>query len=70
MRLLKRVSQYRVESDKEAKEVISNAETKAAQEGYLITAAGYVHKEKKSKGEVIDACELLTITETFGGPWK
>lgn len=70
MILLKRTEEYRVESDVEARKAIDDVRADANEKGYQIASAGYTHKEKKAKGEVIDACEILKIVKVFGGIWE
>lgn len=69
MRILKVVEEYRVENENEAREKMDLFRTEASQEGYVIGAMGYTHKDKKAKGDIIDSCEILKITKIYGGPW-
>ena len=50
--------------------MIDEARTEANEKGYAILSAGYTHKEKKKKGEVIDDCEIVKIVKEFGGVWE
>ena len=70
MILLKRTEEFRVESDVEARKAIDDVRADANEKGYQNASAGYTHKEKKTKGEVIDACEILKIVKVFGGIWE
>lgn len=70
MKLLKKTEEYRVESDVEARQMIDDCRTEAIEKGYAIAAAGYTHKEKKMKGEIIDSCEIVKIVKVFGGIWE
>ena len=68
-RLLKQTTEYAVSTEEEAKELMEQFRTQAKQEGYQVISAGYTHKEKKSKGEVIDEGYLLKVVKIFGGFW-
>lgn len=70
MILLKRTDELRVETDTEARQVIDDARKDAQEKGYVIGAAGYTHKEKKSKGEIIDSCEVVKIVKIFSEVWE
>jgi len=61
-KLLKRVEQYRLETEQEAADFIeeARAKTKAGDFGYSSTP-----KNKKSKGEIIDEWIVVQITEKF-----
>lgn len=69
MRVLKITEEYRVEDEFEAKQAMESFREAASEKGYTIGAMGYTHKEKKSKGDIIDACEILKVTKIYGGPW-
>ena len=69
MRVLKITEEYRVENEIEAKEIMERFRAESKVEGYSIGAMGYTHKDKKSKGDIIDSCEILKITKIYGGPW-
>lgn len=59
--LTKKTEVYRVETEDHAMQMIENYR-QAAREGlYEISKASYIKKEKKQKGEVIDAFCLVTI---------
>jgi len=69
MKLLEITAKYRVENEIEAKEAIEEFRIKQSSEEYALAKAGYEHKEKKSKGEIIDECEIVTIKKVYGGTW-
>ena len=69
MLTLESIYKYRTESENEAKEVISNAKKDADEKGYYIKKAGYEYKTKKSKGEIIDECYVVTIDTIRGEVW-
>jgi len=64
---LKVTEEWRCEDKNEAEAFI-----KAAREdnGYTVVKAGYTHKEKKAKGEVIDECEVVSITKLYATVWN
>ena len=66
---LKVTEEYRVDTENEAKEAMENFRQRAAQEGYTLNSCGYTHKEKKSKGEIVDEGYLLKVVKVFGGFW-
>ena len=66
---LKVTEEYRVDTENEAKEAMENVQQRAAQEGYILNSCGYTHKEKKSKGEIVDEGYLLKVVKVYGGFW-
>ena len=60
---------YRAESREEAEDFIRAQRENGVKEGYEVTKAEYVHKEKKSKNEVVGQCEQVTITKVFCALW-
>ena len=54
--------QYRVESEKEAAALIEEAK---ADRNFVLTKYNCEHKERKQKGEVIDAFYRVTLTKFF-----
>lgn len=69
MRLLKITEEFRTETEDEAKELMEKMRKEATSKGYIIGSCGYTHKEKKSKGEVIDEAFIVKVCKTFGGVW-
>ena len=63
--LLKTTDIYRVDDETEAVEMIQNYKNNQATDGYTLTKAGYVLKNKKAKGEIIDSWAIVTIEKTF-----
>ncbi len=70
MRLLKQTIEYRADTEEEAKNIMENIREKANNSGYTISASGFIKKEKKLKGEIIDEAYIVKIIETFGGIWE
>ena len=65
MQLIKRVEEYRVESEEEAVALIQKFKDNQFQNGYEVTKSGYAMKTKKSKGEVIASWFVVSITMNF-----
>lgn len=63
--LLKTTDIYRVDDETEAVEMIQNYKNNQATESYTLTKSGYVLKNKKAKGEIIDSWAIVTIEKTF-----
>lgn len=61
---------WRVEDKNEAEAFIKTQRENGARDGYDVIKAGYVHKDKKAKGEIIDDCEVVTITKEYAGIWN
>lgn len=60
---------YRAETREEAEDFIRAQRENGAKEGYEVTEAKYVYKEKRAKGETVDQAELVTITKVFCTLW-
>ena len=65
MQLLKKVEEYRADSEQEAVELIDSFKEKQIGGGYEVTKSGYTLKTKKSKGEIIDSWYVVSITMNF-----
>lgn len=63
------VETYRAESREEAEAFIKAQREAGASEGYDVTKASYTHKEKKAKGEICDACEVVSVTKVYATVW-
>lgn len=63
--LLKTTDIYRVDDETEAVEMIQNYKNNQATDSYTLTKSGYVLKNKKAKGEIIDSWAIVTIEKTF-----
>ena len=63
--LLKTVDTFRVEDEEEAVRLIEEYKNNQTTEGYSLTKSGYVLKNKKSKGEIIDSWAIVTVERTF-----
>ena len=62
MQLLTETKVFRVEDEDAAIELIEKFKGEAANHSYEVTKSAYVMKTKKSKGEVIDAWYIVTVT--------
>lgn len=62
---LKSVDTFRVDDEEEAVELIEEYKNNQLSDGYTLTKSGYVLKNKKSKGEIIDSWAITTIERTF-----
>lgn len=63
--LLKTIDYFRVEDEEEAVRLIEEYKDNQLSDGYMLTKSGYVLKNKKSKGEIIDSWAVCTIERTF-----
>lgn len=70
MRSLKKTEEYRAETEQEAKNFIEEVKTESRQSDFYVTAYSITHKEKKSKGEVIDECFVVKIVKTYAPIWE
>lgn len=60
---------FRVESEEEAKTAIDQLKEEAREKGYIISKYSCTKKEKKSKGEIIDAGFLVTCVRVYSNFW-
>ena len=65
MELLKETKVYRVSNEDKAVELINRFKTESLTESYAITKSGYVIKNKKSKGEIVDSWAVVTIEFSY-----
>lgn len=63
------VETYRAETKEEAEQFIKEEREKGVQNGYDVSQAAYKHYDKKAKGEIIDSCEVVSITKVFADKW-
>jgi len=68
--LLETTSKYRADSESQAENMITKFREEAAEKGYIVKKAGFEHKTKKSKGEIIAEVWVVTITQIFGDIWE
>lgn len=66
---LETTSKFRCETETEAKERMEAFREEAEEKGYHIKKMGYEYKDKKSKGEIIDKCYVLSITKIYSSLW-
>ena len=60
---------YRAETREEAEDFIRAQRENGIKDGYDITKAEYTHKDKKKAKEIVDSCEVVTITKVYCGMW-
>ena len=63
------VETYRAETKEEAEQFIKEEREKGIQNGYDVSQAAYKHYDKKAKGEIVDSCEVVSITKVFADKW-
>lgn len=63
--LLKTVDTYRVNDEEEAVQLIEEFKNNQLTENYTLNKSGYVLKNKKSKGEIIDSWAVVTLERVF-----
>ena len=63
------VETYRAETKEEAEQFIKEERERGVQNGYDVSQAAYKHYDKKAKGEIVDSCEVVSITKVFADKW-
>nr|DAW17831.1 MAG TPA: hypothetical protein [Caudoviricetes sp.] len=63
------VETYRADTKEEAEQFIREEREKGVQNGYDVSQAAYKHYDKKAKNEIVDSCEVVSITKVFAGKW-
>ena len=63
--LIKTTDVYKVNDEDEAVALIEDFKSRQNSEGYILTKSGYVLKNKKLKGEIIDEWAVVTLERTF-----
>ena len=63
--LMKNTEVHRVNNEVEAVQMIERYKNDQIAEGYTLTKSGYVLKNKKSKGEIIDSWAVVTLEKTY-----
>jgi hypothetical protein len=64
-KLIKTVDTYRVNDEEEAVQLIEEFKNNQLTENYTLNKSGYVLKNKKSKGEIIDSWAIVTLERVF-----
>lgn len=70
MRLIETTQKYVTDTEVAAKDLIEKFRAEATSSGYTIKKASYEYKTKKSKGELIAECWIVTVTQIFGELWE
>lgn len=65
MEFMKQTDEIRVDTEKEAQALIDSFKEKAKTEGFEITSYTSTHKEKKSKGEIIDDFYIVKVVKKW-----
>lgn len=65
MELMKETKVWRVGNENAAVDLINKYKESSLTEPYIITKSGYVIKNKKSKGEIIDSWAVVTIEFSY-----
>lgn len=60
---------YRFENESEVKEFIESEKSKAFDDGYTLKSYSSTYKEKKAKGEVIDAGYCVVTEKIYSDFW-
>ena len=63
------VETYRAETKEEAEQFIKEEREKGVQNGYDVSQAAYKKKKKKKNKQVVDSCELISITKVYSAIW-
>ena len=63
--LMKTTDVFRVDDEEEAVKLIEEYKGNQLTEGYSLTKSGYVLKNKKSKGQIVDSWAICTLERTF-----
>lgn len=69
MLVLTRKETFRADSENEGQRFIEEEKEKAIEKGYSLNKYGMTHKEKKSKGEIIDECWIVELNKTYDSIW-
>ena len=63
--LMKTTDVFRVDDEEEAVKLIEEYKGNQLTQGYSLTKSGYVLKNKKSKGIIVDSWAIVTLERTF-----
>ena len=63
--LISTTEKYRIDTEDEVNDFITEEKEKANEEGYTIKAYSSTVRQKKKKGEIIDEACLVRITKEF-----
>lgn len=65
MQLVKKVEEYRVNTEEEATALIETFKNDQCAGGYEVIKSGYTFKTKKSKGEIVDSWYIVSVTMNY-----
>ena len=63
--LIKETKTWRVENEEDAIELINEWKENAIEKQYTVKKSGYVIKQKKSKGQVVDEYFLVSVEVSY-----
>ena len=63
--LIKETKTWRVENEEDAIELINEWKENAIEKQYTVKKSGYVIKQKKSKGQIIDEYFLVNVEVSY-----
>lgn len=63
--LIKETKTWRVENEEDAIELINEWKENAIEKQYTVKKSGYVIKQKKSKGQVVDEYFLVNVEVSY-----
>jgi len=69
MKQLSVIETYRIDTETEVQTFIEQAKKNANSGGYILESYSSQLKEKKAKGDVIDAGYLVKLTKTYDAFW-
>ena len=69
MKQLSVTETYRIDTETEVQTFIEQAKKNANSGGYILESYSSQLKEKKAKGDVIDAGYLVKLTKTYDAFW-
>ena len=65
MQLLKKVEEYRVDTEQEAIALIDSFKEKQCGGGYEVIKSGYTLKTKKEKKQIVDSWFVVSVTMNY-----
>lgn len=69
MKLLTITTEHRAYTEEEAKDFIETFRKDATSKGYIVKSAGWTHKEKKKKGEIVAEAWVVKCVATYDSIW-
>lgn len=69
MKLLTITTEYRAYTEEEAKDYIESFRKEAAEKGYTVKSAGWIHKEKSKKKVVVAEAWVVKCVAVYDTIW-